>query len=246
MSRVAIIAAMPGELKPLVRGWAHTHHDGVDLWRRKSEQGEWLAACAGMGADRATRAFAATEQDGPLDLVLSAGWVGALTAAVSAGEVTDVSGVIDVRTGERFRTGQFQEGQSSVERWLVTVPHVAGREEKQRLAATYGADLVDMEAASVARLAAMRGIPFYAIRGVSDGVDDLLPDFNAFRGPLEEFRLASFVIYAALRPKYWPSLVRMGDNSRKAAEGMACAISGFLDERGSLLRRNGYPGIDPA
>jgi adenosylhomocysteine nucleosidase len=241
MSRVAILAALPGELKPLVRGWTHTHHDGVDLWRWTFDQGEWVAACAGMGADRATRAFAAAEQDGALDLVISAGWVGALTGAMPAGQTAAVSGVIDAQTGERFRTELAGEG-----RWLVTVPYVAGIEEKRRLAATYGADLVDMEAASVARLAAMRGIPFYAIRGVSDGVDDCLPDFNAFRGAKGEFKLARFIIYATLRPKYWPSLMRMGDNSSKAAKAMACAILDFLDERGYIRRRNGYPGIDSA
>jgi adenosylhomocysteine nucleosidase len=241
MSRVAILAALPGELKPLVQGWTHSHRDGVDLWRWKFDQGEWVAACAGMGAERATRAFAAAEQDGPLDLVISAGWVGALTGAVAAGQTADVSGVIDARTGERFRVAAW-----TGERWLVTVPYVAGMEEKRRLAATYGADLVDMEAASVARLAAMRGIPFHAIRGVSDGVDDCLPDFNAFRGAKGEFKLARFIIYATLRPKYWPSLMRMGDNSRKAAKAMACAILDFLDERGYIRRRNGYPGIDPA
>ena len=35
----------------------------------------------------------------------------------------------------------------------------------------YNAALVDMEAAAVARLAAMRGIPFYCIKGVSDGLN---------------------------------------------------------------------------
>ena len=46
--------------------------------------------------------------------------------------------------------------------WLATSPKVADEAEKRRLASTYKADLVDMEAAAVARLAAMRGIPFYA------------------------------------------------------------------------------------
>ncbi len=33
MGRIAIIAAMPGELKPLVRGWQHQRSNGGDLWR---------------------------------------------------------------------------------------------------------------------------------------------------------------------------------------------------------------------
>jgi len=54
MTRVAIIAAMAGELKPLVRGWQHESCNGVDLWRwrfldEKGDPCEWIAACAGAG-----------------------------------------------------------------------------------------------------------------------------------------------------------------------------------------------------
>jgi hypothetical protein len=39
MTRVAIIAAMPAELKPLVRGWRHERRNGVDLWRWRFDEG---------------------------------------------------------------------------------------------------------------------------------------------------------------------------------------------------------------
>ena len=35
----AIIAAMTGELKPLVRGWQHERRNGVDLWRWRTRGG---------------------------------------------------------------------------------------------------------------------------------------------------------------------------------------------------------------
>ncbi len=49
-----------------------------------------------------------------------------------------------------------------------------------------------MEAAAIARLAAMRGIPFYCIKGVSDGLTDHLPDFNRFLSPAGQFQIARF------------------------------------------------------
>lgn len=225
MSRVAIVAALPGELKPLVKGWAHSKLGGVDLWQRKFDGGAWLAACGGMGADAATRAFAAIEQQGPIDFVVSYGWVGALTESVPVGTNVDLSGVIDAKTGERFRTATWIE-----DHWLVSVPSIAGKEEKLRLAERYRSEAVDMEAATVARLAAMREIPFYLNRAVSDGVNDVLPDFNAFRGPRGEFQMTRFVAYAAIHPRYWPALVRLGENSKKAAIQMARGALGFLGE----------------
>jgi adenosylhomocysteine nucleosidase len=236
MTRVAIIAAMAGELKPLVRGWLHERRDGVDVWRWKFDDGEWVAACGGAGVDAATRAFAAAEKNGAPDLVISVGWVGALTLELEAGRAYVVSGVIDARTGERFRPGGW-----SGERWLVTSPLVADEAEKRRLAAAYGAHLVDMEASAVARLAAMRGIPFYSIKGVSDGFTDKLPDFNRFIRADGRFDLTGMVLFSILRPWYWPSLVRMGENSRKASQSIREALLDFLDERAYIRERNGYP-----
>ena len=86
MTRTAIIAAMPGELKPLVTGWPHSTRNNIHFWAQRDEEEEWIAACAGAGQGAATRAFAAIEDGGPIDLVLSIGWAGALTAEVAAGK----------------------------------------------------------------------------------------------------------------------------------------------------------------
>ena len=85
-----------------------------------------------------------------------------------------------------------------------------------------------MEAAAVARLAQMRGIPFYAIKGVSDPLDARLPDFNPFISPDGRFLTASFALHALLRPVYWPALIRMGQNSKKASRGIAESLADFL------------------
>lgn len=225
MTRVAIIAAFPGELKPLVRGWPHNARNGVRFWARRTSEEEWIAACAGAGLDAATRAFAAIEDGGPVDLLLSVGWAGALNAEIATGKAYNLAGVIDVRTGERFHCEA-----GAGELWLVTSPVVAGLAEKQRLASTYNAALVDMEAAAVARLAIMREIPFYCIKGVSDGFSEKLPDFNRFISPSGQFLLARFVFFALLRPWRWSALIRMGENSRKASQSIAESLLDFLDE----------------
>ncbi len=238
MGRIAIIAAMPGELKPLVRGWHRQRSNGSDLWRRKFDQGEWIAACAGTGVNAATRAFAEAEKAGPLDAVISTGWAGALREELTPGQVCDVSCVIDARTGERF----LSSGPPS-DCWLVTSTRVADVHEKQRLASTYQASIVDMEAAGVARMAQMRGIPFYCVKGISDGYTDQLHDFNRFIAANGQFQMSRFVVSSVLRPWQWPALMRMGENSKKAAQSIAKSLLDFLDERGHIRRNNGYPNI---
>jgi adenosylhomocysteine nucleosidase len=227
MTRVAILAAFPAELKPLVKGWPHSTRAGVHFWAQRNEEEEWIAACAGAGHAAATRAFAALEDGGPIDLVFSIGWAGALRADLAAGSAHNVAGVIDVQTGERFRC---DAGAGPL--WLVTSPRVADEDEKQRLAASYNAALVDMEAAAIARLAAMRGIPFYAIKGVSDTLDAKLPDFNRFLTPAGQMRTGRLILNMLPRPWHWPALIRMGENSSKAARNIAGTLDEFLSDQG--------------
>ena len=239
MTRVAIIAAMAGELNPFVQGWSHERRGSVELWRWTFDEGEWVAACGGAGVNAATRAFAEVERDGPVERVISVGWAGALHDSLVAGRDYRLSAVIDARTGERFGTGGGQNVHDG--RLLVTSPIVADEAEKQRLASTYKADLVDMEAAAIARLALMREIPFYCVKGVSDGLRDKLPDFNRFIRSDGQFNLTGMVLFAILRPWYWPGLIRMGENSKRAALSMRESLLDILDGRGDIRQRNGYP-----
>jgi adenosylhomocysteine nucleosidase len=236
MTRTAIIAAMPAELKPLTRGWQHQHSNGVHLWRWSFSDGEWIAACAGAGIQAATRAFAEVEKIGPPDQLISTGWAGALREELATGHAFDVSAVIDARTGERFVTTA-----PLPDCCLVTSPKVADAYEKLRLAETYSASLVDMEASAIARLAQMRGIPFYCIKGISDGYTDQLPDLNRFISPDGHFHTLRFALFALIHPGYWPALIRMGENSKKAARGIADSLLELLDKDGEIRKRNGYP-----
>ncbi len=212
MSQIGIIAALPGELKPLTREWPRT--DQVALGFVNGV--ECLAAAEGMGGAAAMRSFqsiraAATD----LRVLVSYGWAGALSPELEAGTVHSVGEVVDARTGERFATS------SGAETRLVTLGHVARREEKPQLAERYAASLVDMEAATVGRLARAHGLGFLCLRGISDSAEDDLPDFNRFLTRDGQLRMAAFVLRAALRPGSWGPLAALGRNSAAAAQVLA-------------------------
>lgn len=227
MKRIGIIAALPGELKPLVKGWKREPTaNGAACWSRVNLDSTWIAACAGMGAEAATRAFSAAEQDGPLNRVMSVGWAGALREGYGSDVAHAVSEVIDVRTAERFSASASLSGLK-----LVTTPTVASAKEKRRLAKSYGASLVDMEAATVARLARARGIPFDCFKTVTDAVDARLPDFNPFLTRAGHMRMAAFAGHCLLRPWFWPPLVQMGKDGMRGAEALSIAVLRFLEER---------------
>ncbi len=142
------------------------------------------------------------------------------------GSAHNMAGVIDARTGERFNC----DAGAGRPRGLLPAPGLPTKQRSADLRPPYSAGLVDMEAAAIARLAAMRGIPFYCIKGVSDGLTDHLPDFNRFIDPSGHFQTGRFALYALLMPWYWPALIRMGENSKRASQSIAESLRDFLDE----------------
>lgn len=224
--RVAIIAALQGELRPLVRQWRRieTSVRGTRKWVLSDGEDTWIAVCAGMGAEAARRAFALAEADGPVDLVFSVGWAGSLHQGLCGGSVQVPTGVIDAETGEEFSLTQ-----GSRRLWLITTSRVANAREKMRLVSSYpDAALVDMEAAAIVRLAETRKVPVLCIKGVSDAVGADLPDLNLFINGTGQLRMVPFLLHVAARPRYWPSLIHLGRNSARAAEGMRDLILRFM------------------
>jgi hypothetical protein len=57
--------------------------------------------------------------------------------------------------------------------------------------------------------------------------------------------MAGMVLFSILRPWHWPSLVRMGENSRKASLGLRDCLLDFLDERATIKENNGEHNGDP-
>ncbi len=221
--RIGIIAALPAELKPLVRGWSRlpTRGSGIYMWQTTRDGTEVIAVCGGMGEMAARRAFSAAEFAGSLDRVLSVGWAGALTEENGLSLV--MSEIIDAQTGERFASGSGGRGLR-----VVTLATVADTAEKRRLQATYGAVVVDMEAAAVARLAQMRGIPVGCLKVVSDGVDARLPNLNFFITNSGHLKMLKFLAHVAVRPWYWRSLVEVGLRSSRGSRALAEAVEEYL------------------
>jgi adenosylhomocysteine nucleosidase len=220
--RIGIIAALFGELKPLVSDWSQ-QADGAFLTQRGSVAA--IAVARGIGVVRAEQAVAIAETYGHLDALVSVGWAGGASCGVQPGTAYEIGEVIDSVSGERYATSAAA---SPIK--LATLDHVAGRDEKRRFAESYGASLVDMEAAAVAQAARARGIPFYCWKAVTDIATEDLPDFNYFLDQEKQLRTRQVAAYALTHPRYVAPLLRMGRNSKSGADALAQALRRWMDE----------------
>ena len=234
MKQIGIVAALPAELAPLAQRYQLRVEGGI--WSGQMdvpghEAVTLFAAAAGMGSAAATQAFSLVVSGRTLDAVVSYGWAGAISCGVKPPEIHTPGEVVEARTGERFHAYYPRGGERTMLR-LVTLDHVARAHEKRPLAERYQAVLVDMEAATVARLARAHAIEFGCIKGVSDGYTELLPDFNRFLDANGQLRMPLFAANALLRPRYWASLARLGRNSRAAAARLSEALPAWLASTG--------------
>jgi adenosylhomocysteine nucleosidase len=218
--RIAVIAALPRELEPLVRAWPmRSRGKGTMLATCENA----IAACAGMGREQVLAAFALALQQGPVSEIISIGFAGALRTQIARGTLYWPEIVIDAATGEQFRC---MGGRSGV---LVTADRVLNAEEKAKAASQWHADIVDMEAAVVARAALEQGIPFRALKVVSDAVDDKLPDFNRFVDEYGGFHESKFTMHLVMHPWQIPAAMRVGRVASAGAKAMASALRNAIE-----------------
>ena len=217
--RIAIIAALPREIATLVEGW----QDESDLARKICiyTSDAAIAVCAGMGAARAELAVQQALARGPVSYIFSVGWAGALKPEISAGSVHHPAYVVDALTKQKFAA---VAGTGT----LVTVGNVANAEEKKALAAQFDADFVDMEAATVARLAAEQGIPFAVVKAISDEQDEALPEIAKFTTKDGWVRESAFALHVALRPWTWLATLRMARGASASARNLCRELHSIL------------------
>jgi adenosylhomocysteine nucleosidase len=218
------VAALEREVRPLTRNWKREAAvDGVTVY--SSEKA--VVAYAGIGAERAQVAAGVALSYGPVHRLISVGWAGALHERIECGSVQRIGSVIDVDSGQVFETAEqgALNGHGAV---LVTLNHVASAREKKRLHEKLMADLVDMEAAAVANVAQRRGIPFLAVKAISDDHEFDFPGMEKFATPEGRFREAAFAAYVALRPALWKSVARMASHSAIAARNLCADLERYL------------------
>lgn len=222
MNRIALIAALPSELRPLVRRWPR---QGQVATGRVGNL-DAVAVAAGIGEQAVTRAcehLLAGSANAPIDTLVSLGYAGSLSCGLRPPDAVLVREVIDARTGETFAADPAPHppaGGLKPQR-LITLDHVAHPEEKRRLAETHQATLVDMEAAVVARFARTHSLGFFCLKAITDGPGDELPDFDLFTNPQGQLKTAAFAAWAFFHPRYWRILGELEKNSRAAAHQLA-------------------------
>lgn len=231
---LGLIAAFSWEVRSLLRRQNDVERDGsvYSFWLR----GEPVRlAIAGMGAENSCRAARELLECGKVRGLVTLGFAGALADSLALGEILIADQVLDQQSrerfdcdGELFPLGGVRCGS------LLSVPEViASAVEKRRLAREWGAIAADMESAGVACAAAQAGVPFCAIKAITDTSEQSISiDFARCRSEHKGLSARKIVREAMRTPRGVRDLWRLAYGAHVAARSLAAALCS-ADSRGT-------------
>jgi adenosylhomocysteine nucleosidase len=243
--RILVTFALENEFAP----WRAMHDFRAAEWGGVSTQiaeiggAEVVVILTGAGPKHAAKAASAVirAESDSIGLCVSSGLSGALRTEYAIGQVLVAKTVVP----EHIRAGSTVSvlpssgalisfatecGATAVGSFYTAERVIARAEEKLLLGAS--ADAVEMESFEVLFEASSSGIPAVAIRAISDSADEDLPlDMTDIFTDEGQLSMPRILAQAARNPQSISGLMRLGRNSKLAAESLAR----FLDQYVSIV-----------
>lgn len=247
---IAIFAAMEPEVaacpewtrsgeKVMLAGWAVMQGDGAFVCQ------------TGIGRERALQAAEAVLSQLTPSLVLSVGVAGGLAPSIAVGEVV-VCTHVDHESHRHSDSEQTiysdqylldaalevarEPGVAVRAGTSITVDEAAwGPAEKAAHHAWKAHDIVEMESFWIAEATVKRGLPFLAVRSVSDSSVDALPNLGVMR-PDGTLDTEKFVAHLQEHPETGEQLSRLAHHSKVALTSLAAFLEALTP---ALLVRSG-------
>jgi adenosylhomocysteine nucleosidase len=248
---IGLIAAMPEEVRPLIRGVGPVTREklaGFNVYRFRASGKKIVLIESGIGVTKAAQATRTLIDGAAPEVLLNFGLGGAVLPGPSVGDIVVADrllffkerlfanqvGLTPALTDELAATleGKCPGAGCRVHRGtFVTTGEIVG---KGMLAGLLPAGTVnpvlEMETTGVARIASERKIPLVAVRAISDGTDEEL-DFSVadFTDREMRIRVRKVLWTIARKPRIIPQLIRLERNSRLAGRNLATAILTIME-----------------
>ncbi len=205
-----------------------------------------VLAQTGIGKDRVQAATRAVLERYPVDILVSMGIAGALMRSLRVGDVFicaqlatnlppgdsvaalhchSAAGLVALASEALMTNGvKFVTGKS-----LSVLEAIIEPEHKQGLADDHEAGVVDMESFWAAGIASEYGIPFLAVRVVSDTSYERIPDFGQFTKANGDLKAREAGLYFFKHPIHLLYMIRMWRNVARAKSNLRLALQSIID-----------------
>lgn len=204
-----------------------------------TESSHLRVVTTGMGLDTAHGFARATLVQWSPSFLLIAGFCGGLHETLKPGDLVIADSVVEEGNPTTFRPNKSLLTAASCIKFSDVKIHTGGLvsvnqvlttvQEKERVAQQGSAIAVDMETSAIVKLAEENNVPWLAVRGVTDGLHDVMPlDFNKMQNTIGGVNQSKVTRAVLLRPWKIPGLIRLGRNSNIAATNLNLYLQKLL------------------
>jgi nucleoside phosphorylase len=182
----------------------------------------------GVGEKICRRRVAQLLQDRQFDLLISAGFAGALSDELHVGDVLLAQNFSTVNAKAARAVLSDEQAHTAN---LVTVSRILdSQEDRLRIAKQSGAAAADMETEFISRACAERGVPLLSLRVISDTPARPLPAPPSVLFDIDEqkTKLARLSRYLLQHPSTLPRMILFARQVRKARRALTHALETLL------------------
>jgi adenosylhomocysteine nucleosidase len=232
--RVLVTFAVEAEFAPWrkLRDLQEIRVGDITLYQGQIGRAQVDFVTTGMGFENARR-IADLAMERPYEFCITSGFGGALSDKHSVGDVLVAEAVQQLGKSKTLECSRNlvhaarADGAKQVKLFLTSDHVVRTSEEKQQLAPFAGA--VEMESYGVLMVAKARKLPAVAIRVISDSLErDIPARIDTMVDENGRVKIGGVLRYVAYHPLQLPALIRLGRDSRTAAEALAHFLEAFI------------------
>ena len=246
--KLALFSAFPQELKYIIKNLRteRVRNSPFIIWSARAASKEIIIVQSGMGTINSEAAWNYVNEEYRPDYIISAGFGGALYDGARIGDLIAASGVLlypDAvkETANRHQNYLEVPGAKDVMRKMtcadtvhegsiLTLRHRLNKTEiEKELLQGLSFPVCDMETFPLAKLSMREGLPFFAIRAVTDRAHEEIPqELFGVTDTNGTYSLSGALRIILGNPALIPSSIRMGNNARLASRKLCQAAKELI------------------
>jgi adenosylhomocysteine nucleosidase len=255
---IAIAAAFSGEIKPLINrteGLISHQFENFNFLQGQICNKRVILAISGMGILNAHNMAISLVKNFPLSLIISTGTAGALQSQLQSGDIvlanqlfiskSSNQGNCESNTIIKKATSVYQVESNLIQLSLKTIEATMLRykigslltvdkvitqiAEKRMLGNNLGCIAVEMESAAIAEIAKENELPFFAIRSISDSMQDNIDKaIQLYEQIRDKPHILKRLLYTLKNPQGSLQLFKLRNNYHRATTSLEKFFIQFL------------------
>lgn len=245
LMRILVTFAVDAEFAPWrrLRDLRPVAIDSGELFQAQVGRATVSFLVTGMGMENARRGVEAA-MSAPHTICIASGFAGALKPGHNVGDILAARAVQQLGKSKTIECSRNLcmaaiENKATEAKMFLTVEKLISTAEEKRQLSPF-ADAVDMESFATLSVAKQKNLPAVAIRVISDRFDQDVP--TSIDRTVDErghVKIGGVVRQLASHPLQLPALIRLGRQSRTAADALCNFLEAFIKELS--FRSHGWP-----